>query len=297
LIISTLAIFLVYLIPNPVDLNGSIKVALIQGGVVNLGLDFNDKPKEVFIRHVNQTQKSITENQVDLIAWPENAVDVDVFKNKDVMESITELSKNLSTPILVGGVTNSPNPRNQSMLFAPKFTQVYTKRYLTPFGEYLPFREIAEKVSPYAGQVNDFDAGSNPVVFQVDDYQFRSLICYELLDDRFVNENNQDFLVIQTNNATFGDTAQLDQQLNIAKVRAAESFRHIAYVSTTGITSFIDPHGKVQSTLDKFTAGTLISEMQISNGSTYAQRFGWLVEPLAIIALLILFFIRRWGRQ
>lgn len=297
LIITTLTISLVYLIPNPVDLNGSIKIALIQGGVVNLGLDFNDKPKEVFIRHVNQTQKSVTENQVDLIVWPENAVDVDVFKNKDVMESITELSKNLSTPILVGGVTNSPNPRNQSMLFAPNFTQVYTKRYLTPFGEYLPLRELAEKVSPYADQVNDFDAGSNPVVFQVDDYKFRSLICYELLDDRFVIENNQNFLLIQTNNATFGDTAQLDQQLTIAKVRAAESSRHIAYVSTTGITSFINHKGKVESKLDKFTAGTLISEMEISNGATYAQRFGWMVEPLAIIALLILLIVRRWGRQ
>ena len=292
-----LIIFCISFIPNPVIFDGSIRIALVQGGVVNLGLDFNDKPKEVFLRHLNQTQNSILPNQVDLIVWPENAVDVDILRNNDVMQSVTDLSLELKTPILIGGVTNSPNPRNQSMLFDPNLKQVYTKRYLTPFGEYLPLRTLAEKLSPYAKQINDFDAGSHPVVFRIDNNEFRTLICYELLDDRFSVENNMDFLLIQTNNATFGNTAQLDQQLNIGKIRAAESSRHIGYVSTTGTTSFIKPDGKIESQLDKFTPGTLVSKIDVSSGSTYAQRYGWLVEPLAIMALLVLLMVRRWGRQ
>ena len=284
-------------IPNPVIIDGSLRVALVQGGVVNLGLDFNDKPKEVFHRHLNQTQNSILPNQADLIVWPENAVDVDIFKNNDVMQAITDLSLELKTPILIGGVTNSPNPRNQSMLFDPNLKQVYTKRYLTPFGEYLPLRTLAERLSPYAKEIKDFDAGVDPIVFQIDNHEFRSLICYELLDDRFSVQNNMDFLIIQTNNATFGDTAQLDQQLNIGKVRAAESSRHIGYVSTTGTSSFINSDGKIESKLDKFNPGTLVSNINISSGSTYAQRYGWLVEPLAIMALLALLMIRRWRSQ
>ena len=284
-------------IPNPVSIDGSVRIALVQGGVVNLGLDFNDKPKEVFLRHLNQTQNSILPNQVDLIVWPENAVDVDILKNKDVMQAITDLSLKLKTPILIGGVTNSPNPRNQSMLFEPNLKQVYTKRYLTPFGEYLPLRTLAEKLSPYAKQINDFDAGSNSVVFRIDNNEFRTLICYELLDDRFSVENDKDFLLVQTNNATFGDTAQLDQQLNIGQIRAAETARNIGYVSTTGTTSFINPDGKIEAQLEKFSPGTLVSEINISSGSTYAQRYGWLVEPLAIIALLVLLMVRRWGSQ
>ena len=158
-------------------------------------------------------------------------------------------------------------------------------------------RRLAENLSPYAKQINDFDAGSNPVVFRIDNNEFRTLICYELLDDRFSVENNMDFLLVQTNNATFGDTAQLDQQLNIGQVRAAESSRYIGYVSTTGTTSFIKPDGKIESHLEKFSPGTLISEMDISSGSTYSQRYGWLVEPLAIMAPLVLLMVRRWGRQ
>ena len=246
------------LIPNPVIFDGSIRIALVQGGVVNLGLNFNDKPKVVFLRHLTQTQNSILPNQVDLIVWPENAVDVDIFKNYEVMQAITDLSLELNTPILIGGVTNSPNPRNQSMLFDPNLKQVYTKRYLTPFGEYLPLRPLAEKLSPYAKQINDFEAGSNPVVFRIDNHELRTLICYELLDDRFSVENNMDFLLVQTNNATFGDTAQLDQQLNLGKVRAAESSRHIGYVSTTGTTSFIDNRGKIIEKLPKLNLITLL---------------------------------------
>ncbi len=98
--------------------------------------------KEVFLRHLNQTQNSILPNQVDLIVWPENAVDVDILRNNDIMQSVTDLSLELKTPILIGGVTNSPNPRNQSMLFDTNLKQVYTKRYLTPFGESKPFANI-----------------------------------------------------------------------------------------------------------------------------------------------------------
>ena len=266
-----------------------------KGGVDKLGLDFNDKPREVFLRHVAETQKSISPNQVELIVWPENAVDVDVFKYVDVMQTISDLAKDLATPILIGGVTNLSSPRNQSMLFDPQLKQIYTKRYLTPFGEYVPLRSLAEKLSPFAQQVNDFQSGSNSVVFEIDKYQFQTLICYELLNDKFVSENDRDFLVIQTNNATFGDTAQLDQQLNIAQVRAAESSRHLAYVSTTGTTAFINSSGHIKSKLIKFQSGTLIGEIDVSSGKSYAQEFNRYLEPLAVIVLLVFLLLRRWS--
>ena len=291
-----LVVLLAHFIPNPVTLSDTFRIALIQGGVVNLGLNFNDKPKEVFLRHVDQTRKSISAQQVNLIAWPENAVDVDVFKNEDVKQTIVDLSEELQTPILIGGVTSSPQPRNQSMLFNPQLAQVYTKRYLTPFGEYLPMRMLAEKISPYANDIKDFQAGNTPVVFQTNLTNFRALICYELLDDKFVRENTNDFLIIQTNNATFGDTAQLDQQLNIAQVRALESSRHIPYVSTTGITSLIEPSGQINKQLEKFIPATLVADIQKATGSTYAQKLSWIFEPGAIIILLLVLASRHRGR-
>ena len=285
----------VYFIPDNVIEEKPIKLALVQGGVVNLGLDFNNKPKEVFMRHLNQTSTSISPSAVDLIIWPENAIDVDVFRNDDIRIQVEKLSQDLDTPILVGAVTRSSQGlNNQAILFDPKISQTYSKRYLTPFGEYLPLRSFAESVSKYATRIDDFYPGNEFITFNVNGVKFNSLICYELINDIFTKENVNDFVVIQTNNATFGDTAQLDQQLNIARVRAIESGRGVAYVSTTGITSFINTKGKVTSSLEKFEPGTLTKEITTISGRTNAQKIGFLVESISLGFLVMILGYRRW---
>ena len=292
-VIAALIPAVCWFIPANVQNEESISIALVQGGVVNLGLDFNSKPQEVFKRHLDQSISSIKPNEVDLIIWPENAVDVDVNTNPQVNDSIKNLSTILNTPILIGAVTKSiDGPKNQSILYNSAKGQIYTKRYLTPFGEYLPLRSVAEKVSKYSSQITDFKAGEQNTVFDVNGNKFNTLICYELINDIFVAEARNNFLVVQTNNATFGDTSQLDQQLNIARVRALESAREIAYVSTTGTTSFISPQGKILSSLDKFKPATLKSQLNATQGLTYRQSFGHLVEPLAMIVLLGLLLLR-----
>jgi apolipoprotein N-acyltransferase len=153
-------------------------------------------------------------------------------------------------------------------------------------------RSVASKVSKYANQVVDFQAEEGNTVFEVEKKRFNTLICYELLNDSFVLEAKDDFLIVQTNNATFGDTNQLDQQLNIAQVRALESARNIAYVSTTGTTAFISPQGKILSSLDKFKPAILKRDINTSQGLTYRQTFGHLVEPLAMIVLIGLLVLR-----
>jgi len=292
-VIAALIPAVCWFIPANVQNEESISIALVQGGVVNLGLDFNSKPQEVFKRHLDQSISSIKPNEVELIIWPENAVDVDVNTNPQVNDSIKNLSTLLNTPILIGAVTKSiDGPKNQSILYNSDKGQIYTKRYLTPFGEYLPLRFVAEKVSKYSSQITDFKAGEQNTVFDVNGNKFNTLICYELINDTFVAEARNDFLVVQTNNATFGDTNQLDQQLNIARVRALESAREIAYVSTTGTTSFISSQGKMLSSLDKFKPATLKSQLNATQGLTYRQSFGHLVEPLAMIVLLGLLLLR-----
>jgi apolipoprotein N-acyltransferase len=291
-------ILLSSLLTTPITDIGKVRIALIQGGVSNLGLDFNSTPQEVFKRHLLQTSKSIKADEVDLIVWPENAVDIDVNTIPGVADQITNLSKSLKTPILIGGVTKSlTGPQNQSILFNPDKQQVYTKRYLTPFGEYLPLRNLSTRFSKYADEITDFSAGKNDFVFQANSLKFQTQICYEIINDSFRDQVNSDFLIVQTNNATFGDTAQLDQELNIAKVRALETGREVAYVSTTGVTSFINSEGKVRMSLPKFTPASLIDEVKMVKGQTYTQKYGKYLESLSIIVLLAILLIRKRVRR
>ena len=292
--VTLLIVISLSFIPSIENNGDETNIALIQGGVSKLGLGFNSKPQEVFQRHLNQTLKSISKKEVDLIVWPENAVDVDINVNVEVKRQIVGLSSLLSTPVLVGGVTESGSYlQNQSTLFNPDISQIYTKRYLTPFGEYLPLRKIASKVSHYADEIVDFKAGSKDTIFKNDYASFQTLICYELLDDTFRDQINSDFLIVQTNNATFGDTAQLDQELQIARVRALETGRFIAYVSTTGTTSFIDNKGEIIAQLPKFISATLTEQIPHVHGKTLTQFIGKYLEYFAFIYLIFIVYRRR----
>jgi len=298
LVIISVVITGLSFLPRIETTNEKSSVALIQGGVVNLGLDFNSKPKEVFLRHLKQTSDSVKVGQVDLVIWPENAVDIDINTNAEVKNLIIEKSAFLATPILVGGVTKSgDNLLNQSFLFDSQIKQTYTKRYLTPFGEYLPLRVMANKISKYADKITDFKAGDKDTDFIINDTTFQTLICYELINDVFRDQINSNFLVIQTNNATFGDTAQLDQQLNIARVRAIETGRFIAYVSTTGTTSFIDNRGKIVKKLPIFEPSTLFGELNHVKGQTTTQFLSKYLEYLAGAFLLLIILYRKKGSR
>jgi apolipoprotein N-acyltransferase len=226
---------------------------------------------------------------VDLVIWPENSVDIDIFKNPEIESEITELSDSLETPILVGGISRySGELQNISVFFNPKIEKIYVKRYLTPFGEYIPMRSSFERFSPYVKDVIDFSAGTKKITFKIDNNSFQTLICYEIINDTFRDELTQNFLVVQTNNATFGDTAQLDQQLNIAKIRAIETGREIAYVSTTGVTSFIDTNGDLRSSTPKFDGDVLIDDINLYEGQTLTQKLKFYPEIAALLLLLLL---------
>lgn len=293
LIIISLLLITANFIPTELNNSGNLEIALVQGGVPQLGLDFNSTPLAVYRNHYQESRNNLAANSVDLVIWPENSVDIDLFKNPEIETEISELSNSLKAPILIGGISRfSGQLQNISVFFNPKIQEIYVKRYLTPFGEYIPMRSSFARFSPYVEDVTDFSAGTEKVNFQVNNQSFQTLICYEIINDTFRDDLIENFLVVQTNNATFGDTAQLEQQLNIAKVRAIETGREIAYVSTTGVTSFIDTTGKLRSSLPKFEGGVLIDDINLFEGQTLVQKLKFYPE-IAAMLLLLLLSIRR----
>jgi apolipoprotein N-acyltransferase len=281
-------------IPAPNKSGSSFRIALVQGGVKDLGLNFNATPREVFNSHLATTIKTVKPNAVDLIIWPENSVDVDLYQYADVRNAIGELSKSLNTPILIGGITrNNGQLRNISAYFDPDISSVYTKRYLTPFGEYIPLRSFLQKFTDLTDQVDDFKAGSQNNTVAIKEKTAQIFICYELLNDSFVRQVDSDFLIVQTNNATFGDTQQLDQELQIAKVRALETGREVAYVSTTGITSFINSDGSMKSQIPKFQSAVLIDTVQMHRNQNLSQKLSIYPELFSIFMILFLLIRNR----
>jgi apolipoprotein N-acyltransferase len=115
------------------------------------------------------------------------------------------------------------------------------------------------------------------------------VICFEVAYDSLVQSSvahGAQVLVVQTNNATFGHTAETYQQLAMARIRAVETDRTVLQVATTGKSAVIDPDGSVvQESGALFTADVLSARVTPRTALTPAVRVGavpeWLLALMA----------------
>ena len=261
-------------IPVHLENVGSIRAVMIQGNVAKLGLDFNERATEVFFNHVLETKRALAlDKSVDFILWPENAVDVDPFTNTKVREALNSFDQ---TMIIGAVIRKNQELLNTSIMWQRTSQNIYVKQHLTPFGEYIPLRAIASKISPYADSVEDFTPGSSSKVFTLNGAKIAPIICFELLDDGVVANAARDsqLLVVQTNSATFGKSSENAQQLAITRIRAIEYGRNILSVSTTGVSAFIDYRGKIQMLTKPHQSAHLFVQPGLLEGQTPRDKAG-----------------------
>ena len=286
----TLLPFLFLLIPVNINAFATTNVLLIQGNVPQMGLDFNSRAKAVFNNHFEKTQSELkTNSNVDFVLWPENSVDVDPFRNKDVKQSLDSIQK----PLIIGAIVEKGDSiLNTSILWGGEFPPTYVKQHLTPFGEYIPLRSLASTISPYTDRVKDFEPGNDQVFFTIKEAVIAPVICFELVDDELLHKAavSSNILAVQTNSATFGMSAESAQQLEMTRVRAIEHGRNIVSVSTTGYSAIIDSTGKVLQKTSMGTADSIRAEVGLIEGKTPRDTAGdW-----ALVAVLFgLFLIAR----
>jgi len=278
---------LLILQPMHVNTNQSINALLIQGNVPELGLDFNSRATEVFYNHVKETKKALQDNdKVDFILWPENSVDVDPFRNPEVFDTLNSYTQ----PLIVGAIVGKGEEvLNTSILWTKDTQNVYVKQHLTPFGEYIPLRSLAGKISPLVNDVRDFSPGNESVVFKVGAARIAPVICYELLDDQILQQaaKSSNLLTVQTNSATFGDSAESAQQLQITRIRAIEHSRNVLSVSTTGYSAIIDYNGKVLQKSNMGTAQHLYATVGLITSTSPRDRYGDWALVITLIWLLL----------
>ena len=278
---------LLTLVPINVATHASTSALLIQGNVPTYGLDFNARATQVFFNHVKESQKALVQHpNVDFLLWPENAVDVDPFTDIQVRQALDSFT----SPMIVGAIVEKhAKLYNTSILWTKEAQIVYTKQHLTPFGEYIPLRALASKISPLTNEVTDFSPGNHPVYFKVGQATVAPIICYELLDDLIVRNaaKGSNILAIQTNSATFGRSAESAQQLSITRIRAIEHSRNVLSVSTTGYSAIIDYQGKIIEKTKMGVADHLYARVGLISEQSPLDRYGDRALVIVLIWLLI----------
>ncbi|WP_407667260.1 apolipoprotein N-acyltransferase [Micromonospora zamorensis] len=300
----------------PVATTGSgatTTVAIVQGNVPRLGLDFNAQRQAVLNNHVDATIElagrvaSGQERQPDLVVWPENSSDIDPLRNPTAGARISQAADTIGAPILVGAVLLGPGVgqvRNAGILWRPgtgaDLDQLYTKRHPVPFAEYVPLRDVARMVSKQVDLIrSDFVPGSTPGVVRVGPAVLGDVICFEVAYDEVVRDTvtgGAQLLVVQTNNATF-DVAEARQQMAMVRLRAVEHGRPALMASTVGVSGFVAPDGRVSDATGFNTREVVVRQVRLDDGRTLATRLGWWPEvalaALAAAALIGAAVLRR----
>ncbi|MEV5769312.1 apolipoprotein N-acyltransferase [Micromonospora sp. NPDC052213] len=283
----------------------TVTVAIVQGNVPRLGLDFNAQRKAVLGNHVDATVELAeqvaagAQRRPDLVVWPENASDIDPLRDADAGALISRAADTIGAPILVGAVLRGPGDgevRNAGILWrpgtGPDLEQVYIKRHPVPFAEYVPMRDLARMVSKQVDRVRaDFVPGTEPGVLRTGPAVLGDVICFEVAYDEVVRDTvtgGAQLLVVQTNNATF-DVAEARQQLAMVRLRAVEHGRPALMASTVGVSGFVAPDGRVSDATGFNTRAVVVRQLRLDDGRTLATRVGlWPEAALATLAVAAL---------
>ncbi len=285
----------------------SAKVAIVQGNVPRVGLDFLGQREAVLNNHIEATRQLASEvragtaEQPEFVVWPENSSDIDPLADAEAGRRIQGAVDDIGVPILVGAVVTDPRDPNMVLNVgivwgptdsaAPGPGETYIKRHPVPFGEYLPFRSFLSRYIERFDRIpRDFAAGDDPGVLNVGPARIGNVICFEITYDSIVREAvtaGGRALVVQTNNATYGLTGQTDQQLAMSRVRAVEHGRAVVVVATSGLSAVITPSGQVTWQSGEFTREVHVADIPLRDSLTPADRLGdWSEAALATIALL-----------
>jgi len=252
----------------------------------------------------------------DLLIWPESAVPKMLRYDEATYRAVTELAQSNQVWLITSSDDAEParngstNPDdadyfNSAFLVSPagRLANVYHKRKLVIFGEYIPLVQWLPFIKYLTPITGSFTPGDQPVTFELSDLHVNAapLICFE---DTFPGTARQsakddvDFLVNLTNDGWFGDSAAQWQHLATAVFRAVENHLPLIRCANNGVTCWIDASGRVRDIFKDHTGsvygvGTMTVDVPVTQGGagrtpTFYHRHGdWFGWGCVVVAALV----------
>ena len=145
--------------------------------------------------------------------------------------------------------------------------QQYNKQKLVPFGEFLPFESLLNKIGlkKITEGHGSFQKGNKKINIKLDELNILPLICYEVIFTKFIQQSNNDtnLIVNISEDAWFGDTIGPDQHFAKSIFRAIENGTFFLRSANKGTSSIIDNKGRIIKQLSRNEAGNIEYEIPL----------------------------------
>jgi apolipoprotein N-acyltransferase len=242
---------------------------------------------------------------VNVLIWPESAFPFFLTREADAMAEIADLLPK-GTVLVTGSVRAPDLPPGTRITRAynsvyiidhdGNVLSVYDKLNLVPFGEFLPFQDLMEKIGfeQLTRVQGGFIPGTRRHSMDVPNApRMLPLICYEaIFPGNVVDRNDRPgWIVNLTNDGWFGISTGPYQHLQQARLRAIEQGLPLVRAANTGISAVIDPLGRVVAQLGLGLEGVLDSGLPAAIPPTPFARAGDV--PIMIILAAAWFYVIR----
>jgi apolipoprotein N-acyltransferase len=339
-VVAALALYgVIRLARTPTDYVEGVRLRIMQP---NLQQDekFNyAKKQEVMSRYLALSDRasgpqSTGVRDVTHLIWPESAFPFFLTREADALAQIAALLP--QGTVLITGAVRPPETKPGEIITRAynsiyvidhdgSILAVYDKVHLVPFGEYLPFQNLLERLGlmQLTKVRGGFIAGDRRRNQRVPGApSFLPLVCYEVIfpgdavprseragwlyehlgryvDWPFVAGSGErpGWLLNLTNDGWFGASAGPYQHFQQARVRAIEEGLPLVRAANTGISAVVDPLGRVIKSLPLGSEGVLDAPLPQAILPTLYARVG--DGPLFVVlglAVLMVLRSRKTGR-
>ncbi len=297
---------------QPTGQIAAVKLRIMQP---NLSQDarFNYSAKaEVMQKYLNLSDRatgpqSTGVRDASILIWPESAFPFFLTREADAMAQIADLLP--KGTVLITGAVRAPDAAPGAKITRAynsiyiidhdgSVLSVYDKLHLVPFGEYLPFQDLMEKLGfeQLTKVSGGFIPGTRRKPMDVPGApRMLPLICYEAVfpGDVTARDDRPGWIINLTNDGWFGISTGPYQHLQQARLRAIEEGLPLVRAANTGVSAVIDPVGRIVARLGLGTEGVLDSPLPSAIPPTIYARLGDIPAAVLVAAALIIAIRRR----
>jgi apolipoprotein N-acyltransferase len=230
-----------------------------------------------------------------VILWPESPAP---FLDKDprLLQALRSLATSMGAPVIAGTTSLDPHGAHFDMYNSALFVDIdgevagrYDKIHLVPWGEYIPYKQFFSFAKNLTQQAGDMTHGWRRIVFASDGHSFGVFICYEEIfgdEIRLFAKQGAQVLVNISNDGWYGDTCAPWQTLSMSRMRAVENRRWLLRDTNTGLTTIIDPYGRLTASVQRHTRTALAAKYGYRSDLTFYTVHGDLFAYLCGIITL-----------
>ncbi len=313
LFLPALILVIIFIGNQPLEnVNWTKSTENITAIVVQPNINIKEKWTQRGLKKIeSEIENKLTQNPIQnlteptVIFWPE-VTQTSLVKKNEIDEFRNNILKENNMLGMVMGVLSETKSEkiNNSLIGFGNISGIYDKKFLVPFGEYVPF-------SGFFSIFFDFFNFNRPQILpgekndliENDLIKISSVICYEIAyQNAFLsNSKNTNLLFNASNDNWFGTGLGPHQHLQIARFRAAEHQKYLVRSTSTGISALINHQGQIISKIDTMVreskSEAIEESIVLRSGQTPYANFGKFPFLFTLVIILFLSAILKFRKD